>query len=355
MAKTKLNEGITVLESASPSEVIEFCRARRLEIVDLKFTDVPGMWQHFSIPAEELSEEIFSEGIGFDGSSIRGFMEIHESDMLLIPDPASAIVDPCLEVPTLSLVCNVQDPILGTKFTRDPRNVAQKAEEYLIKTGIATVSYWGPEAEFYVFDDIRYGQNQNSGFYQIDSKEGSWNTARDEQPNLGYKPRYKEGYFPVPPTDSLQDFRSRAIKKMKEAGIDVEVHHHEVATAGQCEIDMRFKSLTRMGDQTQLYKYILKNYARECGKTVTFMPKPLFQDNGSGMHVHQSLWKESANLFFERDGYAQLSQTALYYIGGLLKHSAALLAFCAPTTNSYRRLVPGYEAPINLVYSQRNR
>ena len=355
MTKTKWSEGTTVLETASPAEVIEFCRTRGLEIVDLKFTDLPGMWQHFSIPAEELSEEIFSEGIGFDGSSIRGFMEIHESDMLLMPDPASAIVDPCLEVPTLSLVCNVQDPILGTKFTRDPRHVAQKAEEYLLKTGIATVSYWGPEAEFYVFDDIRYGQNQNSGFYQIDSKEGSWNTGRDEQPNLGYKPRYKEGYFPVPPTDSLQDFRSRAIKKMKEAGIDVEVHHHEVATAGQCEIDMRFKSLTRMGDQTQLYKYILKNYARECGKTVTFMPKPLFQDNGSGMHVHQSLWKDDKNLFHDRDGYAQLSQAALYYIGGLLKHSPALLAFCAPTTNSYRRLVPGYEAPINLVYSQRNR
>ncbi|MBI1955716.1 MAG: type I glutamate--ammonia ligase [Acidobacteria bacterium] len=355
MAKTKWNESTTVLETVSPAEVVEFCRTRGLEIVDLKFTDLPGMWQHFSIPAEELSEDVFSEGLGFDGSSIRGFMEIHESDMLLMPDPASAIVDPCLEVPTLSLICNVQDPILGTKFTRDPRFVAQKAEEYLIKSGIATVSYWGPELEFYVFDDVRYGQNQNSGFYQIDSKEGSWNTGKDEQPNLGYKPRYKEGYFPVPPTDSLQDFRSRAIKKMKEAGIDVEVHHHEVATAGQCEIDMRFKSLTRMGDQTQLYKYILKNYARECGKTVTFMPKPLFQDNGSGMHVHQSLWKEDQNLFYARDGYAQISQTALYYIGGLLKHSPALLAFCAPTTNSYRRLVPGYEAPINLVHSQRNR
>ena len=355
MAKTKLNESTTVQEGASPAEVVEFCRAKELQMVDLKFTDLPGTWQHISIPAEELSESVFTEGLGFDGSSIRGFMEIHESDMLLMPDPASAFVDPCLEVPTLSMICNVADPVLQSKFTRDPRYVAQKAEEYLIRTGIATVSYWGPEVEFYVFDDVRYDQNQHSAFYSVDSKEASWNTGRDEGPNLGYKPRYKEGYFPVPPTDSLQDFRSRAVRRMKEAGIDVEVHHHEVGTAGQCEIDMRFKAMTHMGDQVQLYKYILRNYARECGKTITFMSKPLFQDNGSGMHVHQSLWKESANLFFERDGYAQLSQTALYYIGGLLKHSAALLAFCAPTTNSYRRLVPGYEAPINLVYSQRNR
>ncbi len=238
--------------------------------------------------------------------------------------------------------------------------MAQKAEEYLVKTGIATTSYFGPEAEFFVFDDVRYGQTTNSGFYQVDSIEGSWNTGKDEfaacgKANLGYKPRYKEGYFPVPPLDTLQDFRSRVVTKMKEAGIQIEVHHHEVATAGQCEIDMRFQSLTKMGDQVQLYKYILKNYARSVGKTVTFMPKPLFQDNGSGMHVHSSLWKNSTPLFFDKNGYAQLSQTALWYIGGLLKHSPALLAFCAPTTNSYRRLVPGYEAPINLVFSQRNR
>ena len=355
MAKTKWNESTTVLESSSPADVIEFCRAKDIQMVDLKFTDLPGMMQHFSIPVEELSEDVFSEGAGFDGSSIRGFMEIHESDMLLMPDPGTAVVDPMLEVPTLSLICTVRDPVLGTSFTRDPRNVAQKAEEYLIKTGIATASYWGPEIEFYIFDDIRYDQTPNSSFHRIDSSEGSWNTGREEGPNLGYKPRYKEGYFPVPPTDSFQDFRSRAVRKMKEAGIDVEVHHHEVGTAGQAEIDMRFKPLTRMGDQMQMYKYILRNYARQCGKTITFMPKPLFMDNGSGMHVHQSLWNDNTPLFFDKSGYALLSQTAIYYIGGLLKHSAALLAFCAPTTNSYRRLVPGYEAPINLVHSQRNR
>jgi glutamine synthetase len=282
-------------------------------------------------------------------------MEIHESDMLLMPDPGTAIIDPMLEVPTLSLICNVRDPILGTSFTRDPRHVAQKAEAHLTKTGIATTSYWGPEIEFYIFDDIRYETTPNSSFHRIDSAEGSWNTGREEGPNLGYKPRYKEGYFPVPPADSFQDFRSRAVLKMKQIGIDVEVHHHEVGTAGQAEIDMRFKPMTRMGDQMQMYKYILRNYARQCGKTITFMPKPLFMDNGSGMHVHQSLWKNDTPLFFDKKGYALLSQTALYYIGGLLKHSPALLAFCAPTTNSYRRLVPGYEAPINLVHSQRNR
>ena len=354
MAK-KWTASTTVLEGASPSEVVAFARDRGLQMVDLKFTDLPGMWQHFSIPVEELSEDVFEEGAGFDGSSIRGFMEIHESDMLLMPDPATALIDPALEVPTLSLICNIKDPVLGTSFTRDPRNVARKAEAHLIKTGLATVSYWGPELEFYIFDDVRYETTPNSSFYQIDSVEGSWNTGRDEGPNLGFKPRYKEGYFPVPPTDSFQDFRSRAVLKMKQCGIHVEIHHHEVGTAGQAEIDMRFHTLTRMADQTQLYKYILKNYARACGRTVTFMPKPIFQDNGSGMHVHQSLWKGKSNQFFDRRGYASLSQTALHYIGGLLQHAPALLAFCAPTTNSYRRLVPGYEAPINLVYSQRNR
>jgi glutamine synthetase len=355
MAKTKWDESTTFLESSSAADVIEFCRAKDIQMVDLKFTDLPGMMQHFSIPVEEFSESVFAEGAGFDGSSIRGFMEIHESDMLLIPDPSTAVLDPMLEVPTLSLICTVRDPILGTPFTRDPRHVAQKAEAYLTKTGIATASFWGPEIEFYIFDDIRYETTPNSSFHRIDSSEGSWNTGLDEGPNLGYKPRYKEGYFPVPPADSFQDFRSRAVRKMKEVGIDVEVHHHEVGTAGQAEIDMRFKPLTRMGDQMQMYKYILRNFARQNGKTITFMPKPLFMDNGSGMHVHQSLWKDSTPLFFDKSGYAMLSQTALYYIGGLLKHSPALLAFCAPTTNSYRRLVPGYEAPINLVHSQRNR
>ena len=355
MPKAKWTDSTSVLGAASPTDVVAFCRDKKLQMVDFKFTDVPGTWQHFSAPADEFSEDMFAEGLGFDGSSIRGFMEIHESDMLLMPDPNSATVDPCLEVPTLSLICNVKDPITGNSFTRDPRFVAQKAEAYLVKTGIATLSYWGPEVEFYVFDDVRYYQTPNSGFYQVDSIEGSWNTGRDEKPNLGYKPRYKEGYFPVPPNDTLQDFRSRVVQKMKSAGLQIEIHHHEVGTAGQCEIDMRFKELTKMADQTQYYKYILRNYARECGKTVTFMPKPLFQDNGSGMHVHSSLWKGNTPLFFSKEGYGGLSQTALHYIGGLLKHSPALLAFCAPTTNSYRRLVPGYEAPINLVYSQRNR
>jgi len=354
MAK-KWNASTTVLGDASPSEVVAFARDRGIQMVDFKFTDLPGAWQHFSIPAEELSEDVFADGAGFDGSSIRGFMEIHESDMLLMPDPTTAIVDPALEVPTLSLICNVKDPVLGSSFSRDPRYVAQKAEDYLNKSGLATTSYWGPELEFYIFDDIRYEQTPNSSMHRIDSVEGIWNSAREEGPNLGFKTRFKEGYFPVPPTDTFQDFRARAVLKMKQCGIDVEMQHHEVGTAGQAEIDMRFKTLTRMADQTQLYKYILKNHARQNGRTITFMPKPLFMDNGSGMHVHQSLWKGKSNLFFDRDGYASLSQTALHYIGGLLKHAPALLAFCAPTTNSYRRLVPGYEAPINLVYSQRNR
>ena len=355
MAKAKWNANTTVLGDASPADVVAFAKDRGIQMVDYKFTDLPGSWQHFSVSMDEFSEEVFEEGAGFDGSSIRGFMEIHESDMLLMPDPTSAIVDPATEVPTLSLICNVKDPVLGTAFTRDPRNVAQKAEAHLIKSGVATVSYWGPELEFYIFDDIRYEQTPNSSFHRIDSVEGAWNTGKDEGPNLGYKVRYKEGYFPVAPNDTYQDFRARAVLKMKECGIQVEMQHHEVGTAGQAEIDMRFNTLTRMADQTQLYKYILKNHARQCGKTITFMPKPLFMDNGSGMHVHQSLWKGKSNLFFDRGGYAGLSQTALHYIGGLLTHAPALLAFCAPTTNSYRRLVPGYEAPINLVYSQRNR
>ncbi len=355
MASPKENRSTGVAHASSAAEVIDFCRARALEIVDFKFIDLPGMLQHFSIPVSELDESIFSGGIGFDGSSIRGFQEIHESDMLLVPDASTAIVDPVLKVPTLSLFCNVRDPITLENYTRDPRFVAQKAEAFLRTTGLAEISYWGPEAEFYVFDDVRYEQTQHSAFYSVDSVEGSWNTGREENPNLGYKPRYKEGYFPVPPSDSLQDFRSEAILRMIRSGVEVEVHHHEVGTAGQCEIDMRFSPLTIMGDRTMLYKYILKNVAREHGKTVTFMPKPLFQDNGSGMHVHQSLWSGGQNLFFHQEGYGQLSAMAMHYIGGLLKHSPALLALCAPTTNSYRRLVPGYEAPINLVYSQRNR
>ena len=339
----------------TPSEVVKLAKEEGVKIVDFKFTDLPGMWQHFSIPATELKEDMFEEGLGFDGSSIRGFQAINESDMLLFPDPATAIVDPVCGIPTLSIICNIKDPITLESYTRDVRHIAQKAEDYLISTGIADTSYWGPEAEFFLFNDVRYGQNQHSGYYFVDSREGSWNTGTDEGPNLGHKPRYKEGYFPVPPSDSMQDIRSEMMLKMIESGVDVEVHHHEVGTGGQAEIDLRFDTMTRIGDKMALYKYIIKNVARAHNLTATFMPKPLFQDNGSGMHVHQSLWKNGKNIFYDPQGYALLSEDALYYIGGLLKHAPSLCAIIAPTTNSYKRLVPGYEAPVNIAYSQRNR
>ncbi|MCS7222160.1 MAG: type I glutamate--ammonia ligase [Anaerolineae bacterium] len=343
------------LQCHTPEDVLAVIRERDIQIVDVRFIDMPGIWQHFSVPAKAFDMSAFTEGLGFDGSSIRGFQQIQESDMLLVPDPTTAFLDPFTAVPTLVLICNVRDPITRQNYTRDPRYIAQKAEAYLRSTGIADVSYWGPEAEFFVFNDIRYGQDVNYGFYYIDSIEGSWNTGKEENPNLGYKPRIKEGYFPVPPSDVLQDIRTQMVLTMIEAGIEVEAHHHEVATGGQCEIDMRFCTLTQMADNLIKYKYIVKNVARKNGMTATFMPKPLFGDNGSGMHCHQSLWKDGVNLFYDENGYAGLSQLALYYIGGILKHAAALLAFCAPTVNSYHRLVPGFEAPINLVYSQRNR
>ncbi len=339
----------------TPSEVVSFAKEKKIKIVDVKFMDLPGMWQHFSIPISELDESIFEEGLGFDGSSIRGFQAINESDMLLFPDPTTAIVDPVCKIPTLSIVCNIKDPITLESYTRDVRHISQKAEAYLLSTGIADTSFWGPEAEFFVFNDVRYGQDHHSGFYSVDSAEGSWNTSTDEGPNLGYKPRYKEGYFPVPPSDTLQDIRSEMVLKMIDSGIDVELHHHEVGTGGQCEIDLRFDTMTRIGDKMALYKYIIKNTARAHEMTATFMPKPLFQDNGSGMHTHQSLWKNGKNIFYDPQGYSLLSETALYYIGGLLKHAASLCAIIAPTTNSYKRLVPGYEAPVNIAYSQRNR
>jgi len=337
-------------------DVIAFAREQGVKFVDYKFIDLPGSWQHISAPISELDEDVFENGQGFDGSSIRGFQKIHESDMLLMPDPTTAIVDPVMKVPTLSIVCDVRDPVTGEMYLRDPRGIAKKAEAYLKSTGIATTSYWGPEAEFFLFNNVRYEQSTHSGSYFIDSDEGIWNSGQNgEKPNLAYRPRHKEGYFPVPPTDSLQDIRSEMVLKMIECGIAVELHHHEVATAGQSEIDMRFDTLVKMADQMLLYKYIIKNVAIQNGLTATFMPKPLFQDNGSGMHVHQSLWKDGTNLFYDKDGYALLSDTARHYIGGILKHTPALLAFCAPTTNSYRRLVPGYEAPVNLMYSRRNR
>jgi glutamine synthetase len=330
-------------------------KEKNIEYVDVKFNDLPGLWQHFSVPASMFDADVFKEGLGFDGSSIRGFQAIQESDMNLFPDPDSAFIDPACKAPTLSLICDIFDPIARVPYTRDPRYVAKKAEKYLVDTGIADTSCWGPEMEFFIFDDIRFGQGVNSGYYFIDSVEGEWNTGREENPNLGYKPRYKEGYFPVPPHDSQQDLRSEIVNVMQAAGIAVEVHHHEVASGGQAEIDMRFGSLVRMADQCMLYKYVVKNVCRQNGKVATFMPKPLFQDNGSGMHTHQSLWKNGENLFFDANGYALLSDMAKYYIGGLLKHAPALMAFCAPTTNSYKRLVPGFEAPVNLVYSMRNR
>lgn len=338
-----------------PEEVLAFVKEKGIKFVDLKFNDLPGLWQHFTIPAEELCEDVFREGLGFDGSSIRGFQEIHESDMILIPDPSTAVIDPICESPTLSLICDIYDPITKEPYSRDPRYVAKKAEAYLKETGIADVSYWGPEMEFFIFDDVRFDQDVHSGYYFIDSIEGEWNTGREERPNLGYKLRYKEGYFPVPPHDSFQDLRSEMVSTLIEAGIGVEVHHHEVASGGQAEIDMKFDTLTRMADKCMKYKYIVKNVARRHNKVVTFMPKPLFQDNGSGMHIHQSLWKGDTNLFYDPNGYALLSKLARHYIAGLLHHAPALMAFCAPTTNSYKRLVPGFEAPVNLVYSMRNR
>jgi glutamine synthetase len=335
------------------ADVIEM--GKELKMVDLRFTDLPGTWQHFSIPVRDLGEELFQEGIGFDGSSIRGFQEIHESDMLLVPDPSTAFVDPVLEVPTLVITCDVYDPVTRQPYSRDPRYVAKKAEAYLKQMGIATTSFWGPEAEFFLFDDVRYGGGTNSSFYYIDSREGWWKSGEDVKPNLGAQIPPKRGYFPVPPADTMQDVRSRIVLALEDAGVRIEVHHHEVATAGQAEIDMHYDTLVRMADNVMIYKYIVKNVARLNGLTATFMPKPLFGDNGTGMHVHQSLWKGDKNVFFDEAGYAQLSDAAKCYIGGLLKHSSALLAITSPTTNSYRRLVPGFEAPVNLAYSQRNR
>jgi glutamine synthetase len=345
----------TITSKPSPREVIRRAQERGVQMVDLRFTDLVGSWQHFSIPVGEMTESLFADGIGFDGSSIRGFQKIHESDMLLFPDPDRVFIDPCLDVTTLAVVCDIRDPLTLQPYTRDPRFVARKAEEYLLKTGIADTSYWGPECEFYIFTSVRYDQNSHEGYYHIDSDEGIWNTGQNGTANLGYRPKYKQGYFPVPPVDKLQDLRSKIVLALIETGIAVEVHHHEVGTAGQAEIDMRFDTLVSMADKVLQYKSIVKNVCYRNGYTATFMPKPLFGDNGSGMHTHQSLWKDGVPLFFDKNGYALLSDTARWYIGGLLAHAPALLAFAAPTTNSYRRLVPGYEAPIKLAYSARNR
>ena len=338
----------------TPKDVLEFIKKEKVEVVDLRFMDFPGIWQHFSLPVRELDEGVFDEGLGFDGSSIRGWQAINESDMLVKPVAETAFLDPFLEHKTIVLICNICDPVTGADYTRDPRNIARKAESYLKSTGMADIAYFGPEAEFFIFDDIRFDQNEHEGYYHIDSVEGRWNSGRIESPNLGYKPRYKEGYFPVPPTDSQQDIRSEMMLTLEKIGIPIEAQHHEVATGGQAEIDMRFSPLVEMADNLLKYKYVIKNVAWKNGKTVTFMPKPLFNDNGSGMHVHLSLWKGGKNLFFG-NGYAGLSETALFAIGGILKHAPALLSITSPTTNSYRRLVPGFEAPVNLAYSSRNR
>jgi len=338
----------------TPQDVMAFAKEHNAQMVDFRFLDFPGIWQHFTVPISEFDESSFEDGFGFDGSSIRGWQPINASDMLVIPDPDTAVMDPFFQVPTLTLICNIVDPVTKERYTRDPRYIAHKAESYLKFTGIGDTAYFGPEAEFFIFDDIRYASAAHYGYYFIDSEEGIWNSGREENPNLGYKPRHKEGYFPVPPTDAQQDIRTEMVLMMQQVGIQVECQHHEVATAGQAEIDMRFAPLVKMGDQLMWFKYIIKNVARKHKKTVTFMPKPLFGDNGSGMHTHLSLWKDGKPLF-AGDRYAGLSEMALHAVGGVLRHAAALCAFTNPTTNSYKRLVPGYEAPVNLAYSSRNR
>ena len=343
----------------SPQDVLAMCREHDVKAIDMRFMDFPGLWQHFTIPVDKLDEEVFDDGLGFDGSSIRGWQAINESDMLLVPQPETAFLDPFTELSTLCMICNIQDPITREDYTRDPRNVARKAVNYLKNTGIADSCYIGPEAEFFVFDDIRFDQTPNSGFFYIDSSEGEWNRGynsrrRGEGPNLGHKLRHKEGYFPCPPADQLMDLRNEMMQTMIDCGLNVEAQHHEVATAGQSEIDLRYGDLVQMADDMCLYKYIVKNVAHKHNKTVTFMPKPIFGDNGSGMHTHISLWKGDQPLF-AGGGYAGLSDMAIHAIGGILAHAPALLAFTNPTTNSYKRLVPGYEAPVNLAYSQRNR
>jgi len=338
----------------TPKEVLSMAKENGAKVVDLRFMDFPGLWQHFTVPIGELEESSFEDGFGFDGSSIRGWQPIHASDMLVVPDPVTAKMDPFYEAPTLVLICNIVDPVTREAYSRDPRNIALKADAYLKNCGIGDVAYFGPEAEFFIFDEIRFESTRFSAFYEIDSIEGNWNTGRDEGPNLGYKPRHKEGYFPVPPMDKFQDLRTEMVLTLENLGIEIEAQHHEVATAGQAEIDMRFKPLVQMSDQLMWFKYVLKNVAYRHNHTVTFMPKPLFEDNGTGMHTHISIWKENKPLF-AGDKYAGVSQEALYAIGGILKHCRALTAFTNPTTNSYKRLVPGFEAPVNLAYSSRNR
>jgi len=338
----------------TPKQVLDMASEKGLKVVDLRFLDFLGLWQHFTVPLSELNEASFEDGFGFDGSSIRGWQPIHASDMLVVPDSTTAQIDPFFAEQTLVLIGDIVDPITREPYSRDPRNIARKAEAYLKGTGIGDTAYFGPEAEFFIFDDVRYDNTSNACFYELDSVEGIWNTGRDECPNLGYKPRHKEGYFPVPPMDKFQDLRTEMLLTLAQVGIEVECQHHEVATAGQAEIDMRFKPLVQMGDQLMWFKYVLKNVAHRHGHTVTFMPKPLFGDNGTGMHIHISIWKDDRPTF-AGDKYAGLSESGMYAMGGILKHCRAICAFSNPSTNSYKRLVPGFEAPVNLAYSSRNR
>jgi glutamine synthetase len=338
----------------TPRELLALIREKEVRAVDLRFMDFPGIWQHFTIPAEALDDSVFEEGRGFDGSSIRGWKQINESDMLVLPVADTAFLDPFCRDRTITVICNIHVPDTKEEYERDPRNIARKSVNYMKLTGIADTAHFGPEVEFFIFDDVRYDTTAHSGYYFLDSAEAAWNTGRDERPNLGHKLRFKEGHFPCPPSDSLHDLRSEIMLTMIECGLKVEKHHHEVSTGGQSEIDMRYAPLVEMADNVLKYKYIVKNVARKYGKTATFMPKPIFMDNGSGMHVHTSLWKDERNLF-AGSNYAGLSDLALYAIGGLLRHAPALAAFTNPTTNSYKRLVPGYEAPINLAYSRQNR
>ncbi len=339
----------------TPKEVLAFAKKNNVAMVDLRFTDWPGTWQHCSFPIDFIDESTFEEGQGFDGSSIRGWQAIDESDMLMIPDPTTCFIDPFFKHPTLVMFCDIVDPITRERYSRDPRYIADKAENYLKQSGIGDIAYFGPEAEFFIFSDVRFSTGADHGFYSVDSPEASWNSGAEEPGgNLGYKPRAQEGYFPTPPTDSLQDIRTEMCLVMKDLGISVEAQHHEVATAGQCEIDMRFSPLRSMADQVIKYKYAVKNVAKANGVTATFMPKPVFEGNGSGMHCHQSIWKGGEPLF-AGDGYGGFSDLGLHYTGGILAHSRALAAFTNPTTNSYKRLVPGYEAPVNLALSSRNR
>ena len=340
---------------STPSELLKEIKDLDVKMVDMRFTDMPGTTHHFTIPIKFLDEDIFEDGLGFDGSSVRGFQAIENSDMIVIPDVTTAYIDPFFSEKTIVFYCDIKDPITKESYTRDPRNIAKKAEGYLKTSGIGDTAFFGPEAEFFIFNDVKYDSGSNFAFHEVDSSEGTWNTGKEEGPNLGHKPRHKEGYFPLPPVDSMHDVRTEMVMTMQDIGLTVEAHHHEVATGGQQEIDLEFAPLVSMADDLMKYKYVVKNVAKLHGLSATFMPKPLFGDNGSGMHVHQSVWKDGDTLMYKKGNYADLSDLALNYIGGILKHAPALLAFCAPTTNSYKRLVPGFEAPVNIAYSQRNR